>query len=140
LPDCVIRNNVIAISPSFGFFDTGVELEQARGTRVLHNTVIHPESAFASISHRFSNSVVTLENNLVRTIRPRDGSTATGDSNLENAPDELFRDVAAHDLHLVSEATAAIDQGIVLGDAGNDIDGAPHDSGEPDLGAHEFRE
>jgi hypothetical protein len=138
--DGVIRNNVIAIGPSFGFLDTGIELEQARGARVLHNTVIHPESAFASVSHRFSNTVVTLENNLVRTIRARDGSSASGDSNLENVVDELFRDASAHDLHLVSGATAAIDQGIALGDAGDDIDGSPHDNGEPDLGAHEFRE
>jgi hypothetical protein len=138
--DGVIRNNVIAVSPAFEFFDTGIELEQARGARVLHNTVIHPESAFASVSHRFSNTVVALENNLVRTIRARDGSSASGDSNLENAADELFRDVPGHDLHLVSGANAAIDQGVALDDAGNDIDGAPHDRGEPDLGAHEFRE
>jgi hypothetical protein len=137
--DGVIRNNVIAIHPTFEFFDTGIELEQARGTRVLHNTVIHPESAFASISHRFSNTVVTLENNLVRSIRVRDGSSAMGDSNLESAPDSLFSDISAHDLHLVAGASAAIDQGVRLNDAGNDIDGTPHDEGEPDLGADEYR-
>ena len=138
--DGVIRNNVIAIGPSFEFFDTGIELEQARGTRVLHNTVIHPESAFASISHRFSNTLVTLENNLVKSIRARDGSSATGDSNLENAPDALFVDVALSDLHLVSGAAAAIDQGVPLDDAGSDIDGSPHDNGAPDLGADELGE
>jgi hypothetical protein len=137
--DGIIRNNAIAIHPSFQFFDTGIELEQARGTRVLHNTVIHPESAFASISHRFSNTVVTLENNLVRSIRARDGSSADGDSNLENAADALFSDISAYDLHLVAGASDAIDQGVRLNDAGNDIDGTPHDNGEPDLGADEFR-
>jgi hypothetical protein len=135
--DGVIRNNVIAISPGFEFFDTGIELEQARGTRVLHNTVIHPETAFASVSHRFANTDVTLENNLVRNIRARDGSSASGDSNLEAASDDLFVDVAGHDLHLVAGASAAIDQGVALPDAGDDIDGEPREAGAPDLGADE---
>src|SRR5690349_11316859 len=38
-----------ANSSGFEFFDTGIELEQARGTRVLHNTVMHSANAFASI-------------------------------------------------------------------------------------------
>jgi hypothetical protein len=137
--DGVVRNNVIATSPGFEYFDTGIELEQARGTRVLHNTVIHGTSAFASISHRFANSAVTLENNLVRSIRARDGSTASGDSNLENAPDSLFVDVAGLDFHLAGGEEGAIDQGVALDDAGDDIDGTPHDEGAPDLGADEFR-
>jgi hypothetical protein len=135
--DGIIRNNVIAISPGFEFFDTGIELEQARGARVLHNTVIHPDTAFASISHRFENTQVTLENNLVWNIRARDGATASGDSNLEAAPDELFVDVAGHDLHLVAGATAAIDQGVPLPDVDDDIDGEPRDLNAPDLGADE---
>jgi hypothetical protein len=135
--DGVVRSNVIAVSPGFQFFDTGIELEQARGVRVLHNTVIHPETAFASISHRFGNTEATLENNLVRNIRARDGSTASGDSNLEAAPDSLFVDVAGHDLHLVESATAAIDQGVTLPDAGGDIDGEPRGASPPDLGADE---
>jgi hypothetical protein len=134
--DGIIRNNVIAISSDMEFFDTGIELEQARGTRVLHNTVIHPDTAFASISHRFPNTQVALENNLVRNIRARDGSTASGDSNLEGAPDDLFVDVVGHDLHLVEGAQAAIDQGVTLPDAGEDIDGEPRGS-NPDLGADE---
>jgi len=138
--DGIIRNNVIAISPGFAWFDTGIELEQARGTRALHNTVIHPDTAFASISHRFANTLVTLENNLVRTIRARDGSTATGDSNLEGAEDALFIDVPGHDLHLDPSATAAIDQGIPLPDSGPDIDGDERTDGAPDLGADERTE
>jgi hypothetical protein len=137
--DGLIRNNVIATSPGFEFFDTGIELEQAHGTRVFHNSVIHGESAFASISHRFSNTLVTLENNLVKSIRARDGSSASGDSNLENAEDSWFVDVAGLDLHLAASADAAIDQGVELAEAGDDIDGTPHDNGPPDLGADEFR-
>ena len=137
--DGLIRNNVIVTSPDFEYFDTGIELEQARGTRVHHNSVIHGTSAFASISHRFPNTLVTLENNLVRSIRARDGSTASGDSNLENAPDALFVDLAGFDLHLAPDADAAIDQGVELEDAGDDIDGTPHDVDAPDLGADEFQ-
>jgi hypothetical protein len=135
--DGIIRNNVIAISPGFAYFDTGIELEQARGTRVLHNTVIHPDTAFASISHRFSNTLAVLENNLVRNIRARDGSTAEGDSNLDAASDDLFVDVAGHDLHLLPSAGAAIDQGVTVPDAGDDIDGEPRSDGAPDIGADE---
>lgn len=120
--DGVIRNNVIAISPGF---------------TLLHNTVIHPDTAFASISHRFPNTNATLENNLVKSIRARDGSTASGASNLEGAADDLFVDVAGHDLHLAAGACAALDQGVPLLDAGNDIDGEPHTAGAPDLGADE---
>jgi hypothetical protein len=137
--DGLIRNNVIATSPDFEFFDTGIELEQARGARVLHNTVIHGSAAFASISHRFENTQVRLENNLVKSIRARDGSTASGTSNLEQAPDELFVAAASLDFHLAASAAAAIDAGIELDDAGDDIDGTPHDAGAPDLGADEYR-
>ena len=34
-------------------------------------------------------------------------------------------------------ATAAIDQGVVLEEAGRDIDGDPHTNGAPDIGADE---
>jgi hypothetical protein len=138
--DGLIRNNVIATSEGFEFFDTGIELEQARGTRVLHNTVIHGGSAFASISHRFANTLVVLENNLVKSIRGRDGSTASGASNLEQAPDDLFVDAEGLDFHLLGSAMAAIDTGVELDDAGEDIDGTPHDASDPDLGADEFRD
>lgn len=135
--DGVIRNNVIAISPGFAFFDTGIELEQARGARVLHNSIVHPESAFASISHRWGNTQVTIQNNLVLSIRARDGAQALSDHNLEGVPDDLFRDVSGHDLHLSPDAADAIDQGVELDDAGLDIDGEGHDAGPPDLGADE---
>jgi hypothetical protein len=134
----VIRNNVIGASVGFRYFDTGIELEQARGTRVLHNTIVHGMSAFASISHRWPNTLVTLENNLVETVRARDGSQADGSSSLQNVSETLFVDVAGGDFHLRASASAAIDHGIVLDDAGRDIDGASHEKGAPDLGADEF--
>jgi hypothetical protein len=83
---------------------------------------------------------VVLENNLVRNIRERDGSAASGDSNLEMAADQLFVDRDGRDLHLVGSASAAIDQGVELDDAGDDIDGTPHAEGAPDIGADEYEE
>jgi hypothetical protein len=136
----VIRNNVIVGTSGFEFFDTGIELEQARGTRVLHNTVMHPESAFASISYRFDNTEVLLANNLVRSLRERDGAAVTIQTTLETTDVNLFEDVESDDYHLKASASAAIDQGSELDDAGDDIDGEAHDQGPPDIGADEFVE
>jgi hypothetical protein len=135
-----IRNNLIVTSPGFSYFDTGIELEQARGTRLLHNTVMHSESAFASISYRFDNTEVVLANNLVRTLRERDGAVATTQTNLETTDLGLFEDAESEDYHLKPSAAAAIDQGTELDDAGDDLDGQPHDAGAPDIGADELSE
>src|SRR4029079_6116150 len=59
--DGLIRNNVIYAS--IPYFDTGIELDQARGTRVFHNTVTHSTAAtaaFSSIDYRFANTRVEL--------------------------------------------------------------------------------
>ncbi len=136
----VIRNNLIVNTSGFEYFDTGIELEQARGTRVLHNTVMHSASAFASISYRFDNTEIVLVNNLVRSLRERDGAVATTQTNLETTDLGLFEDVALDDYHLKASATAAIDQGTELDDAGDDIDGEAHDQGPPDIGADEVME
>lgn len=137
--DGVIRNNWISISDGLEFFDTGIELEQAHGARVLHNTLLHPTTAFASIAPRFANTSVTLRNNLLVSLRERDAATVDSDHNALQVLPSLFADAAAHDLHLVPEATVALDQGETVADAGLDIDGNPHDQGAPDLGAHELR-
>ena len=44
----------------------------------------------------------------------------------------------AQNFHLVSTATNAIDKGVVVTEAGLDMDGLPH-GGMPDLGAYELR-
>lgn len=136
--DGIIRNNVIVASSGFAYFDTGIELEQAHGVRVLHNSIVHGTNAFASISHRFTNSQVTLINNLVQNIRARDGSLSTLASNVEQAGAALFVDAANADLHLRPSASAAINQGAMLPDAGRDIDDEPHDGALPDIGADEL--
>ncbi len=134
--DGVIRNNVISTTFGLQYFDSGIELEQAHGARVLHNTVLH-DTGFASISHRWPNTDVTLTNNLVVSIRGRDDSQAVLDANLEAAESDWFVDAAAHDLHLAASASGALDQASVVEDSGDDIDGEPHDTALPDIGADE---
>jgi hypothetical protein len=138
----LVRNNVV-----FGdvpAFDTGIELDQARGAKVLHNTVFagpHATAHFSSIDYRFANTMVELRNNLVQyRITGRDGGQATLANNKEGAPAAYFKDPASGDLHLTTAATDAIDKGVALPEAGLDIDGDPHTAGPaPDLGADESR-
>lgn len=136
--DGVIRNNVIVAD--IAYYDTGIELAQARGTRVLHNTIIETAAAtgsFSSIDTRYDNSVTVVRNNLTRRITVRSGMS-TQDDNVENVPMTYFVDGANGDAHLTESAVDAIDQGSVEDDAGPDIDGETHDRGSaPDLGADE---
>lgn len=137
--DGTIRNNVIFAD--IPYFDTGIELDQARGARVFFNTVVSSDAAtgfFSSIDYRFANTRVELRNNLVRRITERDGGMATRGTNLETTDLGLFADVAALDLHLAAGAAAAIDQGEVIAGGGLDMDDETRDAGAaPDLGADE---
>jgi hypothetical protein len=136
--DGLIRNN--AVWAAIEWFDTGIGLEQARGARVFHNTVVSADSAadfFASIDVRFDNSVATVTNNLTRRISQREGGSGTVESNAEMVDPAIFADAEAGDLHLAAGAAVAIDKGIAVEDAGLDLDGEPHTSGAPDLGCDE---
>ena len=73
--DGIIRNNVI--HADIPYFDTGIELAQARGSVVLHNTIVQPATAFSSIDYRFANTDVTIVNNIVRRITVRNGANGT---------------------------------------------------------------
>jgi len=136
--DGTIRNNVVwADIPAF---DTGIELDETRTPRALHNTVVHGPGAtafFSSIDVRFDGSQADVVNNLVERITERDGATATQITNVEQADLAGFVDAAGLDFHLGPGAGAAIDQGTADDDAGLDIDGQPHTQGAPDVGADE---
>ncbi len=132
----IVRNNfIVASAPQF---DTGIELAQARGAKILHNSIFHPESAFSSLDYRFANTLVEAKNNILVRSTSRDQGQAELASNLDGATFDLFVDAARADLHLVAGAASAIDQAAVLPDAGNDIDGAPRGPGPPDIGADEL--
>ncbi len=146
----VIRNNFIVVTREEVFssdsrFDCGICVEQACGVEILHNTVASSSwPSSSSIEWRFANTDATIKNNLAThgLVRRNDASPASlgpADGNLESVPETLFQDLGTADLHLVSTATAAIDQGVALGAGActHDIDGDERD-GSPDIGADEF--
>jgi hypothetical protein len=133
--DGIIRNNVIFADHQY--FDTGIELDQARGAVVLHNTIVQPASAYSSIDYRFANTLVTVRNNIVRNITQRNGAQGTVNTNLETTDTGLFEDVPNGNFHLAAGTNAAVDAAAVETEAGTDIDGESHDNGAPDMGADE---
>lgn len=137
--DGIIRNNVIwADHP---YFDSGIELAQARGARVLHNTVMSGSGAtgfYTSIDYRFANTEAAIHNNIVQVMTQRNGGQASLSHNLETSDLSLFENASQGDFHLVPAATSAIDQGTVVSGSGVDLDGESRDKGAaPDLGADE---
>lgn len=112
----VVRNNFVWANDSGLFsseygFDCGICLWNACGPWVGHNTVASTQAPFSGIEWRFSNTNIDLVNNLLtHNLRDR-GGTARELDNAEYQPLSLFVDGANGDLHLVSTATAAIDQG-----------------------------
>jgi len=147
----VVRNNFLSaigdILASDEKVDTGINLEQALGTEVVHNTVMTGNNEgilFSSIEWRWAGTVAHVANNIVGfNLNERDGATATVEGNLENASAGLFSDaIASGDLHLqpLPQSAAAVDQGVPLarGLAPEDIDGDERDT-MPDIGADELR-
>ena len=132
----IIRNNVVyADIPEY---DTGIGLEQARDVRVLHNTVFAgpgATKAFSSIDLRFANTRAAVHNNLVNNITRRSNPAATTTHNLEGAAAADFVDAGRLDFHLRT-GSKAINAGLVLKDAGEDLDGKPRGP-KPDIGALE---
>lgn len=134
--DGIIRNNFI-FADIGDRFDSGISLDQAHGTQVIHNTVVSTTAPFDCIEWRFDNADVTLTNNLVSHNLLDRGGTATLSGNLENADPSSFVDSVNGDLHLAPGA-AAIDAGVTVpaGLCDTDIDGESRDSA-PDVGADE---
>ena len=133
--DGIIRNNVIAADHAY--FDTGIELDQARGAVVVHNTVVQPQSAYSSIDYRFPNTLVTVRNNIVRNITRRNGAQGTVNTNLETTDASIFVDAAGWNFHLAAGDNPAVDTAALEAEAGTDIDAETHDHGPPDMGADE---
>ncbi len=135
----IVRNNVVFADHAF--FDTGIELDQARGSVIVHNTVFSPTPStgqfFSSIDYRFANTDVEIRNNIVRKITQRDGGKASVSNNFETNDPASFLNVKLLDFHLAPGASGAIDKGVAHASAGVDLDGQPHNSGAPDVGADE---
>lgn len=137
--DGIIRNNFIFSSISG--FDSGITLEQARGSKVVHNTVVVLPQPFSCIEWRWDNTDVEIKNNLVSHNLMNRGGRADLAGNVENAPASVFENQSAGELHLASGASSCIDQGVVLpaGLCDQDIDGQARDA-HPDVGADEYVE
>lgn len=143
--DGMARNNFVAAADPRLFaapdgFDTGIGLEQARGARVLHNTVASTSAPrSSSIEWRFDNTLVEIANNLASDrLLARDGASATLAGNIDFCPLTWLADVGAGDLHLTAAAAGAVDAGVPLapGLADFDIDVEVRDA-RPDVGADE---
>ena len=143
----VIRNNFVAVNDTTLFaseygFDCGICLWNACNAQAFHNTVYtaDPGSTFSSIEWRFPNTQAEIINNLVNhTLRERDGAAANQSGNLTNALTSWFEDALNGDLHLVSSASAAIDQVSAPAGVSDDVDGDPRPMGSAsDIGADEY--
>ena len=144
----IVRNNIVFANDGglFGSqygFDCGICLWNACGPWVGHNTVASTQAPFSGIEWRFPNTDVDLVNNLLtHNLMDRDGlGTARLSNNREDQPLSLFVDGAGGDLHLVSTAAAAIDQGAAVGAwCSDDVDGQSRPAGPGfDIGADEYR-
>jgi hypothetical protein len=143
----IIRNNFVFANDSGLFdspdgFDSGISLWQACGAWVVHNTVASTQQPTASsIEWRFDHTDVDLVNNLASYRLWDRGGTARQASNLEYQPLSLFADGSGGDLHLISTATSAIDQGaaVASGTCDDDLDGDSRPIGSArDVGADEY--
>ena len=138
--DGVIRGN--SVLADISQYDTAIELAQARGTRVLHNTVVETAratSSFSSLDYRWPNTRVEVANNLTRRITARDGGQAALSHNLESFPHAWLVDPLRADFHLRPGQNGARDRGVAVVGAGLDIDGRTRGYGlAPDIGADEW--
>lgn len=135
----VMANDVRLFASSAGF-DTGIGLEQSCETAVLHNTIASTSAPrSSSIEWRFANTTALVANNLVtHRLLPRDGGRATEVGNVVDASLLLFVDLANGNLHLLPNATIAIDKAAALDvPLAVDIDGEPRGVAA-DVGADEY--
>lgn len=136
-----IRNTFVYNDGTGPSTDVGIGLESASGVAVDNNTLFNV-TYWAPMEYRFADSTnVVIRNNLVnRTIARRDGATlATRSNNVENAQSSWFKNAAIGDLHLLPTATQALDQGLVMTEFSNDLDGETRPAGSGwDVGADEY--
>lgn len=128
-----IRNNLVAHCPA----DVGIYLNEAAGTRVLHNTLYDT----TGIDVRFAASTAEVRGNLVSgAVRDRDGGSSVRADNVLAAGNAAFaawfRDPDALDFTL-TDGAMLVDRGAALADVTDDYCARPR-TGLPDLGALEY--
>lgn len=137
----IIRNNFLYRDSGLTNMDVAIQATDSPNTKILNNTVILNGTYTDAIEYRFSSTTgVIIRNNLMDDgILARDGASGTVSNNVTNASLSLFEDPASGNLHLVSGASAAINQGVDLGDVTDDWDGQARTNGSYDLGGDERR-
>lgn len=130
----IIRNNFIQTVT-----DTGIYLCNTKDVKVYNNTVYIDGVYPNAIEYRFSDTEgLLIKNNLTnKEIISRNSATAELSSNYTGALSHWFEDVSVGDLHLVIQDSNVVDQGEVLDDITNDIDGDPRVENN-DIGADEL--
>lgn len=137
----IVRNNIIYASQPH---DVVIEMVHAQGWLVAHNTAFLLNAAPGltwGMEARFSDSEGTFAYNLTNLSiwHDRDGASGTATGNVTNAQTSWFVNSDAGDLHLLSTASAAINQATFLASVFDDFDGYPRPIGSsPDVGADEF--
>jgi hypothetical protein len=136
----VIRNNFISRT-SVTAEDVAIGVFNSANTQVLNNTVRLVGTYPYAVEYRFAATTgVVIRNNLTNAaIVARDGATGTISENVTNGQASWFVNAAAHDLHLTSAATPALDKAATLANVTTDIDAESRsqDAG-PDIGADEY--
>lgn len=128
--DGVVRNNFIY---RLGPGDAGIELWDAHGSGIYHNTVLIADYPGA-IEFRQSSDLSILNNLISQPIWDRGESNVWTDANIEDASAADF--VAPGDVHL-TDGSRAIGAGITVEQVIADIDGDMRD-GRYDVGADHF--
>lgn len=136
----IVRNNFIYASLPH---DVVIEMVHAAGWLVANNTalLLNPVSGVShGMEARYSDSSGTFAYNLTNMdiALNRDGANGAGTGNVTNAQSSWFEDASSGDLHLLSSATAAIDQAATLSAVFDDFDGDARPNGPPDVGADEY--
>ncbi len=132
----VVKNNIIYIASGVPHdaYDGGIAVKQAINVSVYHNT-IYTEGTTA-FDFQFANTQVITKNNLYYPTNVTRDNAVPIWANNTLATSGMFVNLLAGDLHLLSTATAAINQGATVGVA-QDIDGDARDA-QPDVGADEY--
>jgi hypothetical protein len=138
----IIRNNMIYHSSTdHGFADVAIGLENASNAKVYNNTVYLANDYPNAIEYRFSGtSGGIIKNNLCnKAIKTRDGGSASTEANITNAQGSWFKSLSSGDLHLASEVSQVVDQGVSISGLVSDFDGDTRPQGTGiDIGADEY--